>query len=501
MSRLRERAAKLTGACKGPEAGVAHPRAADGARAQPDSRRWFALGVLLLGTLLPPLDFFIVNVALPVIRSDFQASSDLAQLVVSVYATAYAVTLILGGRLGDLYGRKRVYLGGMVGFGLASALCGLAPSPEALIAGRLLQGIAAAVMAPQSLALIHATFPAEEKNRALGLYGATFGLASVSGQVLGGVLIEASPFGLGWRSIFLINLPVILCALPAALAWLRESRANQGARLDVIGACLLAAGLLALVVPLVEGPRLAWPWWSVPLLLLSGVVLRLFWRYEQRKEGAGEMPLVLPSLLAEARLRRSLLATFLFYALAPFFLIFAVYQQAGLGHGALAAGWAILPLGVGFLCGPLCSPRIAQRLGARTASLGMALEVAGLVLVAALAGSPAWLPVPLLLIGLGQGIALPALVRLNADQVAPSLAGLAAGLTNATLQISAALSVALMGGLFFQLAPEGAPAATVRFAFALTSLAIAGALALAAGLSWRRTPAGAVQTSVGSSTH
>lgn len=149
--------------------------------AQPDSRRWFALGVLLVGTLLPPLDFFIVNVALPVIRRDFATSSDLAQLVVSVYATAYAVTLILGGRLGDMFGRKRVYLGGMLGFGIASALCGFAPTPAVLIAGRLLQGVAAAIMAPQSMALIHATFPAEEKDRALGLYGATFGLAAVLG--------------------------------------------------------------------------------------------------------------------------------------------------------------------------------------------------------------------------------------------------------------------------------------------------------------------------------
>jgi MFS family permease len=456
---------------------------------QPDSRRWFALCVLLIGTLLPPLDFFIVNVALPVIRSDFNTSSDLAQLVVSVYATAYAVTLILGGRLGDRFGRKRVYLGGMLGFGIASALCGVAQTPGVLIAGRLLQGITAAIMAPQSMALIHATFPAEEKNRALGLYGATFGLASVSGQLLSGVLIEANPFGLGWRSIFLINLPVILCALPAALVLLRESRANQPGRLDVMGAGLLAAGLLALVIPMVEGPRLHWPWWALPMLIASGLLLRHFWRYEQRKEAAGGMPLVLPSLLTASRLRRSLLATFLFYALAPFFLIFAVYQQAGLGHGALAAGWAILPLGVGFLFGPLCSPRLALHLGARTASFGMGLEVLGLVLTAALAGLPAWLPVPLLLIGLGQGIALPALVRVNADQVAPSLAGLAAGLMNATLQISAAISVALIGGLFFALAPDGTRGVVVQIAFSITSLTIGGCLALAAALSWHRAPA------------
>nr|WP_256971942.1 MFS transporter [Paraburkholderia caledonica] len=150
-----------------------------------DSRRWLALAVLLTGTLLPPLDFFIVNVALPTIRTGLQASSDVSQLVISVYAAAYAVTLILGGRLGDLYGRKRVFIAGMLGFGVASAWCGLAPSSDMLVVGRLLQGISAAIMAPQSLASIHAIFPEREKNRALSLYGATFGLASVGGQLLG----------------------------------------------------------------------------------------------------------------------------------------------------------------------------------------------------------------------------------------------------------------------------------------------------------------------------
>lgn len=454
----------------------------------PDSRRWLALVVLLTGTLLPPLDFFIVNVALPVIRTDLRASSDVAQLVVSVYAAAYAVTLILGGRLGDLYGRKRVFVAGMLGFGLASALCGMATSPSVLVAGRLLQGISAAIMAPQSLASIHAMFPASEKGRALSLYGATFGLAAVGGQLLGGLLVAANPFGLGWHSIFLINLPIIAFAVPAALALLRESRAERSARLDVPGAFLLATGLLALVVPLIEGREHGWPWWCIALLILSVPLLFNFWRYEKRQEQAGRTPLVLPSLLATRGLQRRLLATFFFYALAAFFLVFAIYEQAGLGHYALAAGLAILPLGVGLLLGPLSGPRIARWIGPRTASSGMALEVVGLVMAAALAfaDAPRWLPVPLFLIGLGQGIALPALVRLSVDHVDARWAGLAAGLVSATLQISAAVSVALIGGLFFALAPDGSSAGKVRSGFAIASLAVAGALAVAAGLSWKR---------------
>jgi len=463
-----------------------HPRMSE--RSTHETQRWLALAVLLTGTLLPPLDFFIVNVALPAIRSDLRAPTDVAQLVVSVYATAYAVTLILGGRLGDLYGRKRAFVGGMIGFAATSALCGLAPSPAVLIVGRLLQGVSAATMAPQSLASIHALFPAAEKNRALSLYGATFGLASVGGQLLGGILVSADILGLGWRSVFLINLPIILLAVPAALVLLRESRGERTARLDVPGALLLAAGLLALVVPLIEGREQHWPWWCVALLIVSGPILVSFWRFERRQERLGGTPLVYPSVLKAPGLQRTLAATFFFYWLAPFFLVFAVYEQAGLGHDALATGFAILPLGVGFLLGPLCSPRLARRMGERTAALGMLCEVLGALVAAllALAQAPAWLPAPLFLIGLGQGIALPALVRLNVDQVDPRWAGLAAGLVSATLQISAAVATALVGGLFFTLAPDDGGARLAQVGFAFATLAIGAALLLAAALSWRQ---------------
>lgn len=331
-------------------------------------------------------------------------------------------------------------------------------------------------------------FPASEKNRALSLYGATFGLAAVGGQLLGGVLVSVSPWALGWRSVFLINLPIVVCAVPAALALLRESRAERSARLDAPGALLLAAGLLALVVPLIEGREQHWPAWCVALLSLSALLLSVFWRHERRLELAGRTPLVLPSLLASRGLQRSLAATFFFYSLAAFFLVFAVYEQAGLGHDALAAGLAILPLGIGFFLGPLCSPRIARRLGTRTAAFGMILEVLGLVAVAVLAfaGAPSWLAVPLLVIGAGQGIALPALVRLSVDHVQTHWAGLASGLVNATLQIGAAVSVAVFGGLFIAIAPDGASAHEVRLGFAVATLAIGAAIGLAAGLSWKR---------------
>ena len=454
----------------------------------PDSRRWVALVVLLTGTLLPPLDFFIVNVALPAIREDLRAPSDVSQLVVSVYATAYAVTLVLGGRLGDIVGRKRAFLTGMVGFAAASAVCGLAPSSDVLVAGRLLQGMSAAVMAPQSLAFIHALFQASEKNRALSWYGATFGLASVAGQVLGGLLVAASPWNLGWRSVFLVNLPVIAVAIPAALVLLPERKASNPDRLDISGAVLLALGLLALVVPLIEGREHGWPTWSLGALALAPLLLAAFWRYQNARERSGASTLVSPMALSSRGLRRTLLSTLFFYALAAFFLTFSVYQQIGLDRSPLAAGIAILPLGFGLLCGALAGPWVARWLHARTAAFGMGLEAAGLAITAMLVAfaKPSWLPIPLFLIGVGQGIAHPALVRLNVDQVEARWAGLAAGVVSAVLQISAALSVALVGGVFFSLAPDGASATDVADGFSAASTIMAFALAFAAALAWRR---------------
>lgn len=453
-----------------------------------DPRRWMALAVLLTGTLLPPLDFFIVNVALPAIRTDLHASPADSQLVVSVYAAAYAVTLILGGRLGDIYGRKRVFIFGMLGFGIASALCGFAPSSAVLVTGRLLQGVMAAIMGPQSLASIHAIFPPEEKNRALSFYGATFGLASVAGQLLGGVLVSADLFGMGWRSVFLINLPVIALAIPAASLLLRENRAEKSDVLDIPGAILLAAGLLAFVLPLIEGRENHWPWWCKALLITSIPLLLAFWHYEKKKESGGASPLVYPSLFMKSGLRKNLAAAFFFYALASFFLIFAVYEQGALGHDTLATGLAILPLGIGFFLGPWCSPSIVSRLGSRTAAFGMVLEVTGLIFAAILAlnGSTSYLPLPLFIIGLGQGIAVPALVRLNVDQVDPRFSGLAAGLVSATLQISAAVFVALIGGLFFTLAPDGASVPEIQLAFSISTSAIGLSLGVAAMLCWKR---------------
>ena len=448
----------------------------------PDPRRWAALVVLLAGSFLPPLDFFIVNTALPSIRAGLHASSATVQLVVSGYAASYAVFLITGGRLGDLYGRRRVFAAGLLGFAGASAICGVAWSPAVLIVGRVLQGVTAAVMAPQSLASIHALFPTNEKARALGYYGTTFGLAAVIGQMLGGALIAANPFGFGWRSIFLVNLPVAAFAIPAALLLIRESRAGRPPRLDARGVVLLAATLSALVVPLIAGREQGWPVWSIALLLGFLPLLALFWCHEHRVVRDGGDPLVIPAMLRAPGLLRGLAATLCFYAIAAFFLTFSIYEQSGLGRNSLYAGLALLPFAIGFMLGPLTSPRLHRHLGARTPVVGMVLEVIGLVGVAlsVYTDTSYLLSSALFVLGFGQGIALPTLVRALIDRVEGKIAGLVSGLVSSTLQISAALSVAVIGGLFYMVQGIHPDPTATTYAFTISTVIIGVSLLMAA---------------------
>lgn len=451
----------------------------------PDPRRWTALIILLTGAFLPPLDFFIVNVALPSIREDFHAAASTMQLIISGYATTYAVMLITGGRLGDLYGRRNVFLTGMVAFAAASALCGFAWSAAALVFGRVLQGLAAAIMAPQALASINAIFPEHEKSRALSFYALTFGVASMAGLFLGGALIALDILGLGWRAIFLINLPVIAIAGPSAVMVLRETRSEQASRLDLGGAVLIALALCALISPLIEGREQGWPVWSQIMLAASLPLLFLFWRHEQKVEGAGRDPILAPRLLQVPGLKRGLLAALLFYAFAAFWLTFSVYQQDGLGRTPFDAGLAILPAAVGFVLGPLASGHIFRLFGRYSTAAGMSLEAAGLFGTAALIsfGAPEFLFAALFVIGAGQGIALPNLVRTVVQRVDPAQSGLASGLVNSMLQIGGALATALIGGLFFSILGSSTDVRSIGNAYSVAAVVIGLCLLIAGWLS------------------
>ena len=459
-----------------------------------DSRRWAALAVLLVGAFLAPLDFFIVNVAMPSITSGLAATADEVQLVISGYAIVYAAFLITGGRLGDIFGRKAVFLAGLAGFALASALCGLAWSPTALIMGRLLQALAAAAMAPQALASVHALFPANERGRALGIYGVTLGLSSIAGQLLGGALVGADIDGFGWRLIFLINLPIAAGAFIAALPLLRETRAARRPRLDFGGVLLSVAALTALVLPLIEGRERGWPWWSIAMLASAPILAEAFRRYEIRLSQRGGEPLVAIEVFRSPGLLRGLGAIATLYAMAAFFLTFSIYLQAGLGRTAFAAGLAILPFSAGFLFGSSASAAVGRRMGTAAPSVGFILSSAGLIALACVVFvAPAGLSPPfapfsaaLLMMGLGMGMSIPTMMRVVVERVAQERAGLVGGMVNSTLQVSAAIGVAALGGLFYILLGERTDPQALAHAFAVTMLAVAachgvGAL-LAAGI-------------------
>lgn len=450
-----------------------------------DPRRWVALVILLAGAFLPPLDFFIVNVALPSIREDFQASASTMQLIISGYATTYAVMLITGGRLGDLYGRRNVFLSGMVAFAAASALCGFAWSPSVLIVGRVLQGFAAAIMAPQALASINALFPDHEKSRALSFYALTFGVASMAGLFLGGALIALNIFGLGWRAIFLINLPVIAIAAPSASIILRETRSEHPSKLDLGGALLIALALFALIAPLIEGREQGWPIWLLLMLAASPLLFLLFWRHERNLEAAGGDPILAPSLLEVPGLKRGLIAALFFYSLAAFWLVFSVYEQSGLGRTPFQAGLAILPAAVGFVLGPFASERILSVFGRYSAAVGMGLQAGGLFATAALiSGDHAqFLFLALFLIGMGQGIALPNLLKSVVQRVGRTQSGLASGLVNSMLQIGGAFAAAIVGGLFFSILGSAADVDSIGRAYSVAAIAIAICLLIAGWLS------------------
>lgn len=451
-----------------------------------DPRRWLALPVLLTGAFLPILDFNVVNLALPAIRADLGATSSDVQFVISAYAATYAVFLITGGRLGDWLGRKQMFMAGVAGFTLASVLCGLAWSPGILIAGRILQGLTATVMAPQVLASIRVLFLPAEQGTALGLYGATFGLANIVGQVLGGILVSAHPFGFTWQAIFLVNVPIGLAAFIGSLLFLGNSKADHAQRLDIGGVLLLTATLGLLIYPLVEGRESGWPLWISAMLLAFPAALIAFIRFERRLKERGGSPLVDLSLFAEKGFAIGVAMALVYYMLSAFYLTFSVYLQGGLGLTPRAAGLATVPFGIGYFLASFAAARIMRRLGPRALTMGFIIQVMGFgaVILAVMRG-PAWPVTPgLVVAGLGFGIVMPSVIKAVIGGIDPRHAGLASGIVISTFQIGAALGVAIVGGLFFSLlgAADGLFAYAHAFAGALgcnvALLAVGGLLSL-----------------------
>jgi EmrB/QacA subfamily drug resistance transporter len=418
-----------------------------------DPRRWWALPILLVGSFLSFLDFFVVTIALPSIRDDLGARAAELQLVVAGYGIGFAVSLITGGRLGDIFGRKRVFLLGMGGFALASALCGLAVNPTMLIASRVVQAVTAAALTPQVLAIIRITFAPQERAFAIGLYGTSMGFASIVAQVVGGSLVSLDLFGCSWRPIFLINVPIGLLAIGAGARVLRESRMERRPSLDLGGVGLVSLALVLLVFPLAEGREAGWPAWSFGMLVASVPVLVGFIWYERLVALRGRPPLVALHLFRVPAIAFGLVVSTVFFSgLGVFFVVLTVFLQSGLGYSAFRAGLMFLPFAVGFSAASSVSGPIAARVGGRVLGLGMALMVVGLACVVSVAQAEPLLMVPgFLIYGLGQGLAQPGMINavVGSAGVSGEDAGSAAGLFLTVAQSSIALGVAAIGDVFF----------------------------------------------------
>jgi EmrB/QacA subfamily drug resistance transporter len=447
-------------------------------------RRWLALAVVLGGTFMAVFDNFVVNVAIPTIQRDLHASFAQVQFVIAGYALAYAVTLVTGGRLGDIYGRKRLFLLGLTGFTAASALCGLAPGPGVLIGARLLQGLAAAALTPQVLAIIQVTFPPQERARAFGLFGAVVGLAAAAGQGLGGLLVQADLLGLSWRAAFLVNVPVGVGILLAARGLLAESRSATATGLDPGGVAILSTGLFLLAFPLVAGREAGWPWWAWACLLAAPPALGGFVAFERARTARGDTPLVVLRLFRARAFVAGLLVSLLFNAAsAGFFLGLALYLQLGLRFSPLEAGLVQLPAAAGFTLAATLVARLDPRLGSRLVLAGLALNVATFAAgVLVIRASPEALPrlgFAALIFGqaFGAGTASPRLTGVVLAEIGRDDAGGAAGVLATAQQIGGALGVALIGVVLFGVLAGHAPA-------------VSGALAPDLAEQLARTPAG-----------
>ncbi|WP_350326797.1 MFS transporter [Pectobacterium aroidearum] len=419
-----------------------------------NSPPWLGLSVLLIAGFVTIFDLFVVNVAIPSMQADLGASFAQIGFIVAGYELAFGVLLITGGRLGDVFGRRRLFVVGMAGFTLASALCGLAPSAGFLIGARILQGLAAALLFPQVYASIRVNFDGDDSRRAFGLLGMTLGLAAIAGQILGGWLVHANLFGLGWRSIFLINVPIGLLAIAAA-RFIPESRTPQRPSLDWMGVALVSVGLTLLLVPLIEGPGQGWPEWSLWMLATATLLLAMFYRQQERRQRAGHLPLVDMRLLVQRRFLLGVLLVLLVYSTSSsFFLCFALLVQTGLGLDPFLAGSIFAPCSVGFVLASLAAPRLVARWGTVAIVVGAlvyAVSIGLLIMQVQLAGADLvavrLIPV-LVVVGAGQGFIMTPLLNLVLGFVDEAQAGMASGVISTVQQVGAALGVAVVGILF-----------------------------------------------------
>ena len=441
------------------------------------------LAVVLTATFMQLLDISIVGVAVASVQSSLNASYADVQLVLVGYQIGFASMLILSARLGDIYGRRTLFLVGMAAFTAASIACGLAPTIETLLVARVLQGVASALMFSQVLAIIQVLFDARTRGAALGAYGTTIGLGTILGPVLGGLLIQADIVTDQWRPIFLVNVPIGIVAFVAALFLLPQSKAPNRPRLDVLGALMSAVGLGLFLYALSEGHTRGWPAWIAAMLAVGVVILVAFALYQWRLSRSDGDPILDVRLFADRAFRVGVLLNLLFYAGVPgFFLVFSLYLQSGQRFSALGAGLAIFAYSIGAAITASNADAIALKIGNRVLMVGAAGLLAGMLAMIATANivgtNPhiySWIPA-MAISGLGFGLFVPPLIDIVLVNVDRARAGAASGALATMQQVGGALGVAILGIIFFTLIGHNAPNAAGDASITVsTAVAAAGA--------------------------
>lgn len=463
-----------------------HPRAAGSSRSLRGWQRSLVLATTVIAAIMDRLDATIVTVAAPSIRSDLGGGTGTLQWYAAAYTLPFAVLLILGGRLGDLYGRRRIFLIGAVGFTLCSLLCAAAVSPWTLIAARVFQGGFGALLIPQGFGLVRAVFPADAMARAFAVFAPALGLASAAGPPVAGLLIDADVLGTGWRMVFLINIPVGLFVISAAVRWFpQDDQLHSSRRLDYVGVSLLSAAAAALIYPLVEGRAAGWPWWTFTMVALGLSGFGGFAFYERRTRGE---PVIMPSLLRNrVYLAGVAVAACFFGATSGLLLVIGLWLQITLHFSPLHAGLSALPVPIGITCAAAVSSSLLGRVGARRMlQTGLSMAAAGMVLLAVTvlvdATVTSWQLVPALLTtGAGMGIVFGPLFGTALAAVDDAEVGSASGVLTSVQQLGGTLGVAILGTTYFSFASASAitgvtATGVIAAAATLAAAAVAGLL-------------------------
>jgi MFS family permease len=412
------------------------------------------LAVLLCGNFVTILYVFIVNVALPNIQLDLHASDADLQLVVISYSIAYGINLLNSARLGDLYGRRRIFLLGMTVFGFSSLFCSLSSSSWFLISARAIQGLGASLMMPQVYSSVRLLFDGDDRRRAFAVMGAVQGVAGVASQTIGGSLIALDFGSLGSRLIFLVNLPIAAYAVIVGRWLLPETKAEAPTKLDVAGALLGACALLSLLLPLLTGREQGWPWWAIGGLILFLPLLGTFTLYEQRLARLGGAPIIDVSLFRNMKFSTGVVIGFFFYsAISSFSLSLTVLLQVGLHRTPIQAALIFLPSTVAFFLGAVTSASAMKRLGRHALSLGMAVFAVGLITSAMGVFIGDWsllaLSASVTFQGFGQGVVIPSLLNVVLSVVTSSEAGMASGAFSVAQTIGSSCGVTIVGLILF----------------------------------------------------